>query len=407
MADPRLLGGRYRLLSRVDQAGTTWQARDERAQRDVTVADARQPLPRLSPELRHPSVVAVLDVVPGDGRAWVVTEPVPGHPLARVVRSEGPLGVEAAARLGLDLLGALEAAHRAGVWLLVGPDTVTVTPDGWAVVTWFAASPRHGWRDLAEVLSLASGVSEGPLAALVGRLISEPGLAPDVVRGELDRLLPRRHPVRRKPVMWASAVLAVLVAGVGVGVALLPGDDAPRKPQAAASSTASGYVDPPPFATRPDPCTLLSPVQLEELDVETVSDNTVGSEECVFGHHSRFAHAPRSMQFLLTVKVKRYSDADQAHKALFELTEQTTRGAGTGEGVTRTKPRPVTGVGGEAVAGEVIMTGSFGASVITRVGNLMVTAQYGRGSDIDTGDRAAQGAMKAAGWLVESLLRSR
>jgi serine/threonine protein kinase len=84
---------------------------DEGAQRrfDRAAANAR----RLA---AHPSVLTVHDWGHGDdGSPWVVTDPQPPETIDTLLRTEGPLPVEQALRIGVLVAGALETAHRAGV----------------------------------------------------------------------------------------------------------------------------------------------------------------------------------------------------------------------------------------------------------------------------------------------------
>jgi serine/threonine protein kinase len=84
---------------------------DETAQRrfDGAAANAR----RLA---AHPSVLTVHDWGHGDdGSPWVVTDPQPPETIDTLLRTEGPLPVEQALRIGVLVAGALETAHRAGV----------------------------------------------------------------------------------------------------------------------------------------------------------------------------------------------------------------------------------------------------------------------------------------------------
>jgi serine/threonine protein kinase len=84
---------------------------DEEARRrfDGAAASAR----RLA---AHPSVLTVHDWGHGDdGRPWVVTDPQPPEAIDTLLRTQGPLPVEQALRIGVLVAGALETAHRAGV----------------------------------------------------------------------------------------------------------------------------------------------------------------------------------------------------------------------------------------------------------------------------------------------------
>jgi serine/threonine protein kinase len=64
----------------------------------------------------HPNVLAIHDWGHADdGRPWVVTDPRPAETIDTLLRTQGPLAVEQALRIGVLVAGALETAHRAGV----------------------------------------------------------------------------------------------------------------------------------------------------------------------------------------------------------------------------------------------------------------------------------------------------
>jgi serine/threonine protein kinase len=64
----------------------------------------------------HPSVLTIHDWGQGDdSRPWVVTDPQPPETIDTLLRTEGPLPIEQALRIGVLVAGALETAHRAGV----------------------------------------------------------------------------------------------------------------------------------------------------------------------------------------------------------------------------------------------------------------------------------------------------
>jgi serine/threonine protein kinase len=130
----RMIGGRYRLLRVVGQGGmgVLWAAHDAVLQREVAVKEIR-PRTELPPRLReqylaralrearaaariaHPSAVAVYDVVEQDHRPWIVMELLAPRSLADDVDDTGPLPPITAAKIGLEILDALRAAHRVGV----------------------------------------------------------------------------------------------------------------------------------------------------------------------------------------------------------------------------------------------------------------------------------------------------
>ncbi|MEU9867136.1 serine/threonine-protein kinase [Actinomadura sp. NPDC048021] len=137
MADDlgRVLLDRYRLIEPLGKGGmgTVWRVHDTRLGREVAAKQLRLP-PELDSEqraswtarldrearaaarLRHPGIVTVHDlVVSEDGQPWIIMELVPGRSLADLLAREGTLAPDRAAALGLQILDALAAAHRAGI----------------------------------------------------------------------------------------------------------------------------------------------------------------------------------------------------------------------------------------------------------------------------------------------------
>ncbi len=145
-----LVGGRYRLAQRLGAGGMgqVWQAHDTVLQRDVAIKavdlpphlddDDRGALrarvlreARAAARIDHPASVRVFDVVEDGNRLYVVMELVAAPTLADVVQRHGPLTPTRAAAVGLGLLGALEAAHGAGiVHRDVKPANVMMLDDG-------------------------------------------------------------------------------------------------------------------------------------------------------------------------------------------------------------------------------------------------------------------------------------
>ncbi|WP_079102636.1 serine/threonine-protein kinase [Streptomyces sp. TP-A0356] len=165
----RLVAGRYRLLAKLGHGGmgTVWRAKDETVDREVAVKEPRVPdhLPereqanayermrreaRAAARLDHPAVVNVHDVAVVDGRPWIVMELVQGRSLGEVLQ-EGTLGVREAARIGLEVLGALEAAHSAGVLHRdVKPDNVLLGRHDRVVLTDFGIAQIEGESSLTD-----------------------------------------------------------------------------------------------------------------------------------------------------------------------------------------------------------------------------------------------------------------
>jgi tRNA A-37 threonylcarbamoyl transferase component Bud32 len=167
----RLVAGRYRLLSRLGRGGmgTVWRALDDVLDRQVAVkevhlrtdhsAEEREQQrartlreARAVAQLRHPSVVGIHDVVEQDGEPWIVMELVDGGSLGARLAAGGPVPPREAARIGLAVLSALDAAHAKGVLHRdVKPDNVLLEREtGRIVLTDFGIARVDGSSTLTE-----------------------------------------------------------------------------------------------------------------------------------------------------------------------------------------------------------------------------------------------------------------
>ncbi|MER7345364.1 serine/threonine-protein kinase [Streptomyces aurantiacus] len=142
--------------------GTVWRARDDVLGREVAVKEVRAPaglhasdVDRLYARLEreawaaaripHRNVVTVYDVAMEEGRPWIVMELVRGLALADVLEAEGPMTPQRAAHIGAEVLGALRAAHDAGVLHRdVKPGNVLLSNDGRVVLTDFGIAMVEG-----------------------------------------------------------------------------------------------------------------------------------------------------------------------------------------------------------------------------------------------------------------------
>ncbi|MEH1014072.1 protein kinase [Micromonospora sp. CPCC 206060] len=161
---PQLVAGRYRLISPLGQGGMgrVWKARDEVLHRDVAIKELVPP-PGLTDDerremrerslrearaiarLNHINVVRVFDVLRTDGDPWIVMEYVPSRSLQDTLAADGPVSSVRAAEIGLGVLGALRAAHKAGVMHRdIKPGNVLLGEDGRVVLTDFGLATVPG-----------------------------------------------------------------------------------------------------------------------------------------------------------------------------------------------------------------------------------------------------------------------
>ncbi|MEV3992149.1 protein kinase [Streptomyces sp. NPDC049837] len=161
-----VLAGRYRLSEVIGRGGMgkVWRAHDEVLHRTVAVKEltagkyvseadravlhARtQKEARAAARISHPGVVTVHDVLEHDDRPWIVMQYVDGPSLADAAKAAENRRIDAceAARIGLHVLGALRAAHAAGVLHRdVKPGNVLLAHDGRVLLTDFGIAAIEG-----------------------------------------------------------------------------------------------------------------------------------------------------------------------------------------------------------------------------------------------------------------------
>jgi serine/threonine protein kinase len=164
MPDSGFVAGRYRLVRKIGSGGMgfVWLARDEVLHRDVAIKEVILPTglseaeqrdqidgtlreARAAGRLSHPNVIQVYDVVMFEERPWIIMEYVPSRSLYQVVREDGPLPARRVAEIGLLVLAALQAAHKARVWHRdVKPGNVLLAKDGRVVLTDFGLATFEG-----------------------------------------------------------------------------------------------------------------------------------------------------------------------------------------------------------------------------------------------------------------------
>ncbi|MBK8470709.1 MAG: protein kinase [Actinomycetales bacterium] len=147
-----VLGNRYELTDRIASGGMgdVWAATDRVLGRTVAVKVMRmltsdestfaarfRDEARHTAALAHPNIAAVYDYGEDEGRAFLVMELVPGHPLSSLIAT-GPLPLEQTRLILGQCALALASAHAAGVVHRdVKPANIMITPEGKVKLTDF------------------------------------------------------------------------------------------------------------------------------------------------------------------------------------------------------------------------------------------------------------------------------
>ncbi|MFC5666559.1 serine/threonine-protein kinase [Kitasatospora misakiensis] len=193
-----VVAGRFELRERLGAGGmgTVWRAHDPALERDVALKEmrsgghddpARTALlreramreARALARINHPGAVAIYEVVDDRPHPWLVMEFVDGTPLDTLLRG-GALTPVRTARIGLDVLAALRAAHSAGILHRdVKPANVLVRPDGSAVLTDFGIAALQGSHTLTATGDII-GSPEYLAPELIRRTEAEAGPASDL-----------------------------------------------------------------------------------------------------------------------------------------------------------------------------------------------------------------------------------
>ncbi|MFD7897814.1 serine/threonine-protein kinase [Streptomyces sp. NPDC059743] len=192
-----MLAGRYRLGETIGAGGMgkVWRAHDEVLHRTVAVKELTagryvseadravlhqrtQKEARAAARITHPGVVMVHDVLDHDDRPWIVMQYVDGPSLADTTKESGPVHFREAARIGLEVLGALGAAHAAGVLHRdVKPGNVLLARDGRVLLTDFGIAAIEGDSTITRTGELIGSIDYLAPERVRG---SDPGPASDL-----------------------------------------------------------------------------------------------------------------------------------------------------------------------------------------------------------------------------------
>jgi hypothetical protein len=189
-AAERTVAGRFMLAAtlRRGRSGLIWRATDTGTGKPVAVEEVDPPLrseaelqerwpplaqgARAAAAFHHPGALTLHDVVLHDERFYVISELVEGLTLDELVRRHGCQPPHRVARIGLDLLEVLEAAHQAGLTHLdLQPAHVLIGQDGRTRLSGLGLSAlRRGQAAASSFLSpeQARGDAAGPVADLWG-----------------------------------------------------------------------------------------------------------------------------------------------------------------------------------------------------------------------------------------------
>jgi eukaryotic-like serine/threonine-protein kinase len=169
--------GRYEILSPIGAGGMgeVWLARDDELERDVAVKVLRYGATepdrvrrfiqeaKAASALNHPNVAHVYDIGTQDDVHFIAMEVVEGETLrSRIAR--GPIPIDQALDIALQVTAALAAAHEHGIIHRdIKPDNIIIRPDGYAKVLDFGLAKLRDPLDSATVVKTATGIAMGTI----------------------------------------------------------------------------------------------------------------------------------------------------------------------------------------------------------------------------------------------------
>jgi serine/threonine protein kinase len=212
----------YEITSQLGKGGMgeVYQAKDRKLGRDVAIKVLPEEFARdtdrvarfqreakLLASLNHPNIAAIHGLEEAEGTSFLVLELVEGQTLADRIKA-GPVAVEDALRLALQIAEALEAAHEKGVIHRdLKPANIKVTPDGKVKVLDFGLAKTYA-GDREEV-NLSNSPTLSNAATQQGVILGTAAyMSPEQARGES---------VDKKADIWAfGVVLFEMLTGRGM-----------------------------------------------------------------------------------------------------------------------------------------------------------------------------------------------
>jgi serine/threonine protein kinase len=210
--------GPYEILALLGAGGMgeVYEARDNKLERNVaikvlpeTFAHDSERLARFQREARmlaalnHPNIATIFGLEQSDRVHYLVMELVPGQTLAARLKA-GPLGIEEALQIAVQIAEAMEAAHEKRVIHRdLKPANVKVTPEGRVKVLDFGLAKAF---DVDAEQDLPSDPTRTSIGTADGKILGTPTyMSPEQARGK---------PVDKRTDIWAfGCLLYELLAG--------------------------------------------------------------------------------------------------------------------------------------------------------------------------------------------------